>query len=210
MMKSGKEEHGMITMSGSDTGFSLVELLLVILILGMVTAAAFTLLTNLQQESVYQSEMQTVIDNTRIAIQTVEKYLRQAGNDPLASGLAGITIISDREVQIRTDIKGSLGPSNPDKGDPDGDVDDADETVTLRLNPSSKSFEVVSGGTAQLVSKHIHNLLFRYYDRDGNPTVDGNQVRRIAITISGGADYPHPKTGQTFAVEMHGEVRIIS
>ena len=210
-MKNEEEKFGKIIEPGSTTGFSLVELLLATLILGLVTAGAFALLADLQQESGYQREMQTVLDNTRMVLQTVEKYLRQAGNDPLASGLAGITIISNREVQIRADLKGSLGPANPDKGDPDGDVDDADETVTLRLNPANKSFEIVSaGGTAQLVSNHIHDLLFRCYDGDGNPTADGSRVHRIAVTVSGVAAYPHPKTGNTFGAELQGEVRVIS
>jgi hypothetical protein len=180
------------------------------MIFGIVAMVAFTLLTDLQQESSYQSETQAVLDNTRIAMQTAEKYLRQAGNDPFASGFAGITIIGDREVQVRADLKGSLGPSNPDKGDPDGDVNDADESVTLRFNPANKSFEVVSTGTAQLVGNHIYALLFRYYDADGNPTTDGSRVRRIAVTISGVADYPHPRTGRTFGVKLQSDVRVLS
>ena len=55
-------------------------------------------------------------------MQTVEQYIRQAGNDPFCTGVAGIAIVSTEEIQIRSDLTGSAGPGNPDKGDPDGDT----------------------------------------------------------------------------------------
>lgn len=194
-------------MKAGNTGFSLIELLMATLILGILTASLFPLLNDFQSETAYQSEAQTVIDNIRVAIETMEKYIRQAGNDPYGTGFQGITIVSDQAVTIRSDLKGSHGPN---EGDPNGDIAGSDETVTLRFNPANQSLEIVTGGVTQIVCNRINDLKFHYYDADGNPTIDGNKVRRIAVTISGAADRPHPVTRKTFGIELEREMRIFS
>lgn len=194
----------------SEKGFSLVEFLLSAMIFILLSASVFTILAEVQQDANYQPEIQAVMDNARIALQTVEKYLRQAGNDPFGAGFQGITIINDHEVQVRSDIKGSQGASNPNKGDPDGDILDSDENVTLRFNPSTSSIEVVSGGTAQIICNHIQKLSFKYYDADGNITADGRRVRKITVAVSSIGDVPHMRTRQFFGLELQSEVRILT
>ena len=191
---------------GND-GFSIVELLMATLILGILTASMFPMLDDLQRETAYRSETQAVLDNIRVAIETLEKYIRQAGNDPYGTGFQGITIVSDQAVTVRSDLKGSHGS---DKGDPNGDVAGSDETVTLRFNPANQSVEVVAGGTAQIVCNHIGDLKFHYYDADGNPAMDGSRVRRITVAISGLADLPNPKTREFFGIMLERELRIYS
>ena len=190
-----------------SAGFSLVEMLISTLILCIMTASLFPLLNDFQQEAAYRSETQVVLDNIRVAIETLEKYVRQAGNNPYGAGFQGITIISDQSVTVRADLKGSLGS---DKGDPNGDVIGPDETVTLRFNPSNQSLEVVSGGTAQIICNRIGGLKFRYYDADGYLTIDGSRVRRITVTILGKADWPNPKTREVFGIELERDIRIFS
>ena len=138
------------------------------MILLIVTSAVFVLLTESQREASYQTEIQSVLNNTNIAMQTVERYLRQAGNDPFTSGLSGVTIISATEIRIQSDIKGSCGSSNPDKGDPDGDIEDSDEDVLIRFNPGTRSIEVRSGsGSPMIIASYISDLSFQYYNADG-------------------------------------------
>ena len=196
-----------IVSRGGSAGFSLVEMLIAMLILGVLMASLFPLLTDFQRETAYRNEIQSVLDNTRIAIETLEKYIRQAGNDPYGTGFQGITIISDQAVTIRSDLKGSHGS---DKGDPNGNLNGSDETVTLRFNPANQSLEVVSGGTAQIICNRMGNIRFRYYDADGNLTTDGSRVRRIAVTVSGLADMRSPVTREIFGIEIDREIRIFS
>jgi prepilin-type N-terminal cleavage/methylation domain-containing protein len=205
-MKTGKNT-GTGVSAGDNAGFSLVELLMSLLILGILTASLFPFLNDFQRETACRSETQAVLDNIRIAIETLEKYIRQAGNDPHGAGFQGVTIVSDQAVTIRSDLKGSKGS---DKGDPNGDVSGPDENVTLRFNPANQSVEIVAGGTAQIVCNRIGNLKFRYYDADGNLTMDGSRVRRIAVTISGVAEQPNPKTREYFGIELEREIRIFS
>jgi len=191
--------------SSGSSGFSLIELLMATLILCILTASLFPLLNNFQREAAYRNETQAVIDNIRVAIETLEKYIRQAGNDPYGTGFQGIAVVSDQAVTIRADLKGSHGS---DKGDPNGDVSGSGETVTLRFNPANKSVEIVAGGAAQIVCNNIGDLKFRYYDAEGNLTMDGSRVRRIAVTISGLADRPKPGTNEVFGIELEREIRI--
>lgn len=192
-------------------GFSLIECMIASLILAAVAASTFMLLNELQQEAGYQAEVQSVLQNTRIAMQTVERYLRQAGNDPESSGLQGITIISAKEVRVRSDLKGSLAGAQPDKGDPDGDCTDSEENVVLRFNPGSRSIEIVTQtGSVQILCNYISDLSFQYYDAAGEPTTEGSRVRKIGIAISGSSAVPHPKTGRHFGLQLRSEVQILT
>ena len=190
-----------------STGFSLMELLMATAVLGLLAASLFPFLNNLQMETSYGVEKRAVIDNVRVAMETLEKYIRQAGNDPNGAGFQGVTIVSDQAVTIQSDVKGSHGS---DKGDPNGDVNGSDENVTLRFNPNNQALEVVSGGTAQIVCNRVHEIKFRYYDADGNITTDGSKVRRIAVTITGLADQPDPKTRVVFGIRLEREIRLFS
>ena len=117
-----------------QSGFTLTEFLIAASILLVLSSAIFSMLTEIQHAGSYQTEVQFVLNNTRIAMQTAERYIRQAGNDPLGSGVSGITIVSAQEIQIRSDLTGSAGPGNPDKGDPDGDIGDSGESIAIRFN----------------------------------------------------------------------------
>jgi len=201
------EKCGQDARNPVNAGFSITELLMATLILGILTASMFPMLDDLQRETAYRSETQAVLDNIRIAIETLEKYIVQAGNDPHDTGLQGIIIVSDHAVTVQSDLKGSHGS---DKGDPNGDAAGSDETVTLRFNPANQSVEIVAGGTAQIVCNRIGDLKFRYYDAYGNLTMDGSRVRRITVTISGMADRPNPKTREVFGIMLERELRIYS
>jgi hypothetical protein len=194
-----------------EAGFSLIEFLISSLILMVTAAWIFSLLVDIQREASFQNEILSVLNNTQFAMQTVERIFRQAGNDPLARGLQGITIIGPSEVQVHADIKGSASPSNPDKGDPDGDINDSDEDVIIRYNPRNRSIEIIPGdGPAQIIANYISNLSFQYYNTEGELTMDESKVCRIGITISGSSLIPHPQTHQYYGVRLRSEIRKIT
>jgi prepilin-type N-terminal cleavage/methylation domain-containing protein len=194
-----------------QAGFTLMEFLISAVILLVVVSAVFTIMSEIQRTASYQAEVQSVLNNTRIAMQTIERYVRQAGNDPLGNGLCGLTIVSPTEVRIQSDLTGSLGPSSPDKGDPDGDTNDSGENVTIRYNSGTRSLEVVpNGGSAQIVAGYISGLSFSFYDAYGGITNVGSQVRKIAVSISGSSPLANPQTHQIFGVRLGSEIRIMT
>jgi prepilin-type N-terminal cleavage/methylation domain-containing protein len=197
--------------NSSQAGFTLTEFLISALILLVVASAVFGIISEIQQTAGYQTEVQSVLNNTRIAMQTIGRYIRQAGNDPRGSGLAAVTIISATEVRIQSDITGSSGAGNPDKGDPDGDTNDSGENVTIRYNSNTRSLEIVpDGGPAQVVAGYISGLSFQYSDAGGGVTTVGSNVRKITITVSGASLLRNPRTHRVFAVKIASDIGILT
>jgi len=189
-----------------ESGFSLTEMLMSSVILLVISLAVFGALNGIQQTARCQAEIHRVLDNARNALQTTERYIRQAGNDPLRTGLEAISIVSPTEVRIRSDITGSRRRS---KGDPDGDTDDSRENILLRFNSREKRLEMVSrNGPAQIIAENISDFSLQYFDEDGNPTGTGSMVRKITISISGTSIYTDPRTGKPFGVKLESTVRI--
>jgi len=194
----------------SQSGFSLAEFMICSLILLVATAAGSTLLAQVQRSGSYRAEVQSALENTRIAMDTVGRLIRQAGNDPLRVGFPALTIISATEARILSDLTGSAEASGfPDKGDPDGDTDDAGEDVTIRYNASAQSVELVSGnGSAQRIANCISGFEMQYMDASGALTNIGTDVRKIRISITGTANSPDPQTGQIFSLQVASDIQL--
>ena len=195
---------------GDESGFLLPEFMICSLILLLLAGAVFSMLAQIQRSGSYQTEVQAVLENTRIAMDTVERIIRGAGNDPHNVGFPGVTIISATEVRIRSDLTGSAAASGfPDKGDPDGDTEDTGEDVTVRYNSSSGTIEMVpNGGSAQPISSYISGFQMQYMDADGVATSVGAKVRRIRITITGATNLADPQTGQVFSMQVASDVQL--
>ncbi len=194
----------------NQAGFTVAEFMISALILLAVTSALFTMLSDIQRTASYQTEVHAVLNNAQTAIQTIERYIRQAGNDPHGIGVPGITIVSSTVLKIQSDLTGSSG-ANTDKGDPDGDTNDSGENVTIRFNDQARTLEVVpDGGPAQIIAGNISGLTFQYYDAAGGVTTLGSEVRRIAVTVSGSSLLPDPRTHQIFGIRLSSEIRIMT
>jgi type II secretory pathway pseudopilin PulG len=196
---------------GRESGFALTEFLVSAVILLILSAAVFTMLSEIQRTASYQTEVQAVLNNVYIAMQTLERRIRQAGNDPYLSGLAGISIVSSTEVRIQSDLTGSAAPGNPDKGDPDGDCSDSGENLTIRYNNVARTIEVVpDGSSAQIIAGYISGLSLSFFDAGGNETNAGNSVRAVKATISGTSTLSDPQTHRRFGVQISSEIRILT
>ena len=194
-----------------QAGFTLVELMVTALIVLVIGSAVFTLLSEVQNSAQYRAEVQLVLNNARIALQTAERHIREAGNDPFDCGLAGVEIVSTSEVRIRSDRTGSSGTRNPNKGDPDGDIDDSGENITIRHNRAKRSLEIIhDGGPAQIVASNISGFSMRYFNAEGHATTSGHEVHTIALTVAGSASRPHPRTGRVFGVELTTSIRVLT
>ncbi len=192
-----------------ESGFTLVEFLVSSFILLIISAAVFSMLSEIQRTASYQSEVQAVLNNSRIAMQTVERCIRQAGNDPLNSGLAGITIVSPTEVRLQADLTGSANPTYPDKGDPDGDIGDSGEDITIRYHSNNQTLELLHGGRfAQPVANYISAFSMQYFDSVGNTTMVGSAVHKVAVSITASSKLPNPQTHQAFGLQLNSDVQL--
>ena len=191
-----------------ESGFSLVEFLISTLLLLLVATAVFAMLAETQRAASYQTEVQAVMDNSRVALESVERILRQAGNNPNGAALTPVTIVSPSEVIIQSDLTGS---ATPDKGDPDGDVSDSGENLTIRYNAGAQTIEVVpNGGSAMAVANHISAFTIDWFDASGAMTVDGAAATRARIRLTATTTIPDPQTGQVFGMQQACDVQIQS
>jgi hypothetical protein len=142
-------------------------------------------------------------------METVERILKQADNNPHHTSMNGILIGSPANVHIQSDLTGSLGPGQPDKGDPDGDINDSSEDSTIRYNPTARTLELVSGGgSVQPFASYITEFSLQYFDASNALTISGDDVRFILVNISAATTLLHPQTHKAFGIRLSSAVRI--
>ncbi|NWG11912.1 MAG: hypothetical protein HXY20_00065 [Acidobacteria bacterium] len=191
-----------------ESGFSLVEFLISTLVLLLVATAVFAVLAETQRAASYQTEVQAVMDNSRVALETLERILRQAGNNPQGAALTPITIISPTEVQVQSDLTGSVPP---DRGDPDGQIDDPGENLTIRYNAGNRTIELIpNGGSAMPVANYISAFTIEWFDALGAATVNGAAATRARIRLTATTAVPNPQTRQIFGMQQACDVLIQS
>jgi hypothetical protein len=186
-----------------ERGFAMAEFLVSTVIIMSLSAGVFTLLKDVQGTSGYQSEVLSVMENTRVAMNVLERLIVQAGNNPLNASFTPVTITSSTQVQVCTDQTGSLGG---DQGDPDGDILDPNENVTIRYAADTRSIELVgSDGTAQTLANFISAFSLQYFDKNGNSTTVGGNVCRIRVTITGTSTSVNPVTRKGFGMSLSSD-----
>jgi len=166
--------------------FDLAEFPISALIFPIPAFSVFVRLSKIQRKSNYQKEVPAVLNHTRLSMQIVGRYLRQAENDPMGSGLSGRAVVSPAEVRIISDPTGFSSPGNPDKGGPDGDANDSRENVANRHNGATRSLEIKPPGwLAQIVGGYRLGLSFRFCHSAGGPIVAVQDAGKIKITAEG-------------------------
>jgi len=208
MQQQARDDSGAATHAGRgrQSGFSMIEFLLSTLILMVVSGAVFSMMSETQKMASYQAEVQSVMENSRIAMNTVERFVRQAGNDPLERGFPGVTITSATEVRLRSDLTGSL---SSDTGDPDGDTNDSGEDVIIRYNAGARSLELVpAGGQAQTIANYISAFDLQYLDENSAGTTVGADVRKIRITLSGATTVKNPQTKKIYGLQLTSDLQL--
>ncbi len=195
--------------SPEEAGFSLVELLVGALVFLISASFLFSLAAEFQAAASSQGEMITVMENTRVAADTVQRLLRRAGNDPLRSGTSGLTVAGPSNVRIRADVTGSAGPSNPDKGDPDGDVADSWEDIVIRFNAAADTIDLTApGGSAQAIAECISGFVMEFFDDAGIATTSGAAIRKARFRVTGSGLRAYPRSPRPFGITLAGEVHL--
>jgi hypothetical protein len=160
------------------------------------------MLSNVLSTSGYQTEVLSVMENTRVAMGAIERYIVQAGNNPRSATFTPVTITSATQVQLCSDLTGSAGGN---QGDADGDISDANENITIRYNSTDRSIELVAAdGTARTLAQYISGFALEYLDKNGSATTVGADVRTIRITINGTSAVANARTGKTFGLTLTG------
>jgi Tfp pilus assembly protein PilW len=190
------------------SGFSLVEFMLSSLILVVVAGSIFSILNQVQRAATYQMEVQGVLESARFAVMTLDRTIRQAGNDPLNVGFTGISEMSSIQVRVRSDLTGSAGtgnPPDPDKGDPDGDTMDSGEDVTISYQASARTLNL----NGQPFASNISAFAIWYFDKNGTAAISGDQVTRIRVTLTSESPFADPQTGKIFSMNLASDIQLL-
>jgi type IV pilus assembly protein PilW len=180
--------------TGCDQGFTILELLVVILILGVVMAGVYSVYTSQQKSFLIQEDVAEMQQNLRAAMFSMVKEIKLAGCNPTAKATAGIDPASNaNSITISMDLSGN----NPNVDPPDGDTNDPNESVTYALIPGTSDLGRRAGalGTPQPVASNIDAINFVYLDGNGNVTADETQMRSVQLTVV--ARTEKPSTGYT-------------
>ena len=167
--------------TGCDQGFTLLEVLVVILILGIVMAGVYSVYTSQQKSFLIQEDVAEMQQNLRAAMFTMVREIRLAGCNPTGKATAGIVTANVSTISVSMDISGN----NPNVDPPDGDINDANEDVTYALIPAGSTNDLGrnTGGGLQPVASNIDAMNFVYLDGNGNVTADLTQIRSVQVTV---------------------------
>ena len=161
---------GMMEKFKENRGFSLIELLIAMAIVGIVMAAVYSTYYSQQRSYVIQEQVAAMQQNLRAGLGLMEREIRMTGYDPTGAANAGIVSMAANSIHLTSDLDG------------DGDTLDTNEDVIYSLNASGNLGRDTGGGL-QPVAENIDALDFVYLDGDRNVTAANASVRSIEITI---------------------------
>ncbi len=201
----------------SENGFTLIELMVALAILGGVLAGVIFMFTSTSRYHTGQEMMVEVTQDVRAAKNLMVDELRSAGCDP--SSIGGIGFEIDRnDEKFDTDDDSLHFTRDIDNGDndefyePDGDTNDSNEDISYYridangnlLGSNSTALGTLvrnTGGGGQVVLDNVVGLQFRYFDASDpvQEIMPGTMTRRsvlskirtVEVTITGQVQNPN-------------------
>ncbi|MBI4607825.1 MAG: prepilin-type N-terminal cleavage/methylation domain-containing protein [Candidatus Rokubacteria bacterium] len=151
-------------------GFTLVELLVALAVVGLVMVATLTVLERGQQGYLLAVARLDAQQRTRVALERVAREIRTAGFDPTGAGFAAVVDPTPTSLTIRKDLNGN------------GVIDAAGEAVTYLLRGTTLRRN--AGGGAQPVIEGVEGLVFSYLDAEGAATTLPEAIRTVVIALT--------------------------
>jgi type IV pilus assembly protein PilW len=154
----------------SETGFSLIELLMALAISSIVLGAIYSVFTITNKNFTTQNVAANVQQSLRSAIGLMARDIRLAGLDPIGTESFGI------EYASQTKIRFTLDSIDIGTGDFNGIVDETNfEEVTYDFQSNQVMqtlYETASSPNSAVLISSITNLNFAYVDAANNDLID--------------------------------------
>jgi type IV pilus assembly protein PilW len=172
---------------GREQGFTIMELLVVILISSVVMAGIYSVYSSQQKSFIIQQDVAEMQQNLRTAMYFMVRDIRLAGCNPTGKADAGIKTAEENTISVAMDTRGK----DPDSS-PDGTTTNDDESVTYSI--SGNDLMRNTGGGPEAVASNIDDLKFVYLDGDGHvlasPVTGGNlaKIRSVQLTVTAKTD----------------------
>lgn len=176
-------------------GFTLVEVLVALAVVGLVLAATFSVLHQGQQGYLLGAARLEALQNARVGLERMVREILTAGFDPTGADFPAIVNPGMTSVTIQNDLNGN------------GVIDATGETITYLLRGTTLRRN--AGGGAQPVIEGVQALAFTYLDADGAPPAVPERIRTVGILLTA---LPNLPSGTTLpdmrAVTMRTQVRL--
>lgn len=215
-----KEKH----IIKSSVGFTLVELLIVLVISSVISMALFSSYKYQQDSQINQDEVVRMQQNLRASSYYLTTELRMAGFDPTGKADAGITDASPGAFTFTQDLNedGKIGTDEDItyslKYNDGGTVKDADDDDDGVLNAGLKFASLYREG--QPVADNLNGVEFLYTLKSGTQTTTPgasqyDDIRSVTVSILAQTNevYEDKKHTNTMIYESHaleiGEVGTI-
>ena len=195
----------------SNRGMTLLEILISSVIFTVVAGGIFTIFEQSQHSFRSQGDLTEVVQQSRIAMDLIQTYMRQAGNDsenvfgsqtpPFShshSGISPIEYSAAGYIQINSDITGSVGTGLGATGDPDGSFTARGEKVIVRYDAAQDELNIDIGDGEQVLAENISDFALTFYDLAGNqitsPASNESDIVRVQIHVEAETENPHQKS----------------
>jgi len=163
-----------------DSGFTLVELLVALVVGGIIITAAYLLFISNQRTYMMQDEVVSIQQTIRPAAEYISRFIRIAGLDPEQTGLFGIRNATNSTIEFSFD--------RIDDGIP-GSLEANAEIKAFRVQDNQLQEQDQSTGNWEPIAENVAALNFTYLNGDGNviadPTINIDTIRTIQISIVG-------------------------
>ncbi len=176
-------------------GFSLVELLVVLAVLGLVMAGALGLLDAGTRSHALGAARTEAQQNARVALERIARELRQAGYDPTGAAVPAILVAEPTRLVFQMDVNGN------------GVIDPTRERITYLVRGDGV-LRRDAGAGAQPIVEGVRRLEFAYTDRAGLSTTDPAAVHAVRIRVETGRARPAGPPGTSPGVIMETEVAL--
>jgi prepilin-type N-terminal cleavage/methylation domain-containing protein len=158
-------------------GFTLIELMIVMLISGVIAAAAFAVYQSQQRAYTQVEQTSAVQQNLRSALYYIENELKMAGCDPTETamtnfgnnngitplpGYNGLVVSNFDAVRFVMDLRGPAAATDPYDGEIDTNLEPL-EDVTYALDPVSGTTLLRNG---VVIADNVDAIDFVYLDRN--------------------------------------------
>ncbi len=142
-----------------DSGFTLVELLVALVVGGIIITAAYMMFITNQRTYMMQDEVVSVQQTIRPAVEYMSRFIRIAGLDPEQTGLFGLRDATNSSIEFSFDrvdagIQGTLEPTT--------------EIKAFRAQNNQLQEQDQGTGNWEPIAENVQALNFTYLDRDGN------------------------------------------
>lgn len=187
-----------------NSGFSLIELLVAIVIGGIVISAAYMLFTSNQRTYIIQDELVNIQQTIRPAAEYISRHIRVAGLDPEQVGIFGIRDATNGTIEFSFDrVEDLSGTHLP------GVLEPTDEIKAFRVLNSELQEMDQDTNTWETIAENVEVLNFVYLNSNGNviadPATNRGAIRTVEISIVGVSRNPVTRyTNTTSYVNLQG------